>query len=256
MLHSASVSARSAGAGAASGRVRHRGRGAGAVRGCLRRAGAGCTGAPWRCVAPGTTFLELPGWTRGLYGSTGSVSAVLVGGAAAVVRDVPGPVLREGANEVWLLELQEPSPTAPAASATRLRRRRADEPRPTEAFRGGGERRAQPPPPDSRRPSGGRTVAAQPHRSRARGTARPAPTHPHPNDHSRTGTGAQPLQGAGMGHQPPLTRTHRATHPGSAQPLQGGRRSGYVGGEGRDLGVHPGYPGSAQPCPRRRSRPG
>ncbi|MFC9634213.1 hypothetical protein ACFTY8_34395 [Streptomyces mirabilis] len=26
---------------------------------------------------------------------------------------VPGPVLREGANEVWLLELQKPSPTAP-----------------------------------------------------------------------------------------------------------------------------------------------
>lgn len=66
----------------------------------------------------GDARLELPGWTRGFvwingfalgrYWSTGPQRSLYV----------PGPVLREGANEVWLLELQE---RAPDTSAVLLR---------------------------------------------------------------------------------------------------------------------------------------
>jgi beta-galactosidase len=64
----------------------------------------------------GDAFLELPGWTRGFvwvngfdlgrYWSVGPQRSLYV----------PGPVLREGANEVWVLELQEASATAPVLS--------------------------------------------------------------------------------------------------------------------------------------------
>jgi beta-galactosidase len=65
----------------------------------------------------GDAFLELPGWTRGFvwingfgigrYWSVGPQEALYV----------PGPVLREGANEVWILEFQEASPTGPVLRA-------------------------------------------------------------------------------------------------------------------------------------------
>lgn len=55
----------------------------------------------------GDAFLELPGWTRGFvwvngfnlgrYWSVGPQDALYV----------PGPVLREGVNDRWVLELQE-----------------------------------------------------------------------------------------------------------------------------------------------------
>ncbi|MFI6940904.1 beta-galactosidase family protein [Streptomyces sp. NPDC050418] len=67
--------------------------------------------------APGDAWLELPGWTRGFvwvngfnlgrYWSAGPQDALFV----------PGPVLREGANEVWVLELE----AAAAGRAVRLR---------------------------------------------------------------------------------------------------------------------------------------
>jgi len=63
----------------------------------------------------GDARLELPGWTRGFawvngfnlgrYWSVGPQHSLYV----------PGPVLREGENEVWLLEFEEP---APAGSGT------------------------------------------------------------------------------------------------------------------------------------------
>ncbi|MFI6488040.1 beta-galactosidase family protein [Streptomyces sp. NPDC050564] len=59
----------------------------------------------------GDAFLELPGWTRGFvwingfnlgrYWSVGPQRSLYV----------PGPVLREGVNEVWVLELQEAPPS-------------------------------------------------------------------------------------------------------------------------------------------------
>jgi beta-galactosidase len=65
----------------------------------------------------GDAFLELPGWTRGFvwingfgigrYWSVGPQGALYV----------PWPVLREGANEVWILEFQEASPTGPVLRA-------------------------------------------------------------------------------------------------------------------------------------------
>ncbi|WP_405932632.1 glycoside hydrolase family 35 protein [Streptomyces sp. NBC_00827] len=65
----------------------------------------------------GDAFLELPGWTRGFvwvngfnlgrYWSVGPQRSLYV----------PGPVLREGVNEVWVLELQE-APRLPEPSSS------------------------------------------------------------------------------------------------------------------------------------------
>ncbi|MFH8564407.1 beta-galactosidase family protein [Streptomyces sp. NPDC017988] len=62
--------------------------------------------------SPGDAFLELPGWTRGFvwvngfnlgrYWSVGPQRSLYV----------PGPVLREGVNEVWVLELEGAAPGA------------------------------------------------------------------------------------------------------------------------------------------------
>ena len=62
----------------------------------------------------GDARLELPGWTRGFvwingfglgrYWSVGPQRSLYV----------PGPVLREGENEVWVLELQQTDPDRPA----------------------------------------------------------------------------------------------------------------------------------------------
>ncbi|MEU5483633.1 glycoside hydrolase family 35 protein [Streptomyces mirabilis] len=61
----------------------------------------------------GDAFLELPGWTRGFVWVNGFCLGRYWSVGPQRSLYVPGPVLREGANEVWLLELQEPSPTAP-----------------------------------------------------------------------------------------------------------------------------------------------
>lgn len=61
----------------------------------------------------GDAFLELPGWTRGFVWVNGFCLGRYWSVGPQRSLYVPGPVLREGANEVWLLELQDPSPTAP-----------------------------------------------------------------------------------------------------------------------------------------------
>ncbi|MFF2470242.1 glycoside hydrolase family 35 protein [Streptomyces mirabilis] len=61
----------------------------------------------------GDAFLELPGWTRGFVWVNGFCLGRYWSVGPQRSLYVPGPVLREGANEVWLLELQKPSPTAP-----------------------------------------------------------------------------------------------------------------------------------------------
>ncbi|SEC79725.1 beta-galactosidase [Streptomyces sp. 2231.1] len=80
-------------------------------------AGAGAAGLYRGTVTvrgAGDARLELPGWTRGFawingfglgrYWSVGPQRSLYV----------PGPVLREGENEVWLLELQRTGPDRPA----------------------------------------------------------------------------------------------------------------------------------------------
>ncbi|MFI8964643.1 beta-galactosidase family protein [Streptomyces sp. NPDC053493] len=69
-------------------------------------AGPGLYRAAVEVPAPGDAALRLPGWTRGFvwvngfclgrYWNTGPQESLFV----------PGPVLREGANEVWVLELE------------------------------------------------------------------------------------------------------------------------------------------------------
>ncbi|MFF3657940.1 glycoside hydrolase family 35 protein [Streptomyces olivochromogenes] len=61
----------------------------------------------------GDAFLELPGWTRGFVWVNGFCLGRYWSVGPQRSLYVPGPVLREGANEVWVLELQDPSPTAP-----------------------------------------------------------------------------------------------------------------------------------------------
>ncbi|MCX5556895.1 beta-galactosidase family protein [Streptomyces sp. NBC_00038] len=71
----------------------------------------------------GDAFLELPGWTRGFvwingfnlgrYWSVGPQRSLYV----------PGPVLREGVNEVWVLELQE----APGSQETSVTSKESSE---------------------------------------------------------------------------------------------------------------------------------
>ncbi|MEV0119772.1 beta-galactosidase family protein [Streptomyces sp. NPDC050844] len=56
--------------------------------------------------SPGDASLELPGWTRGFVWLNGfNLGRYWTVGPQASLY-VPGPVLREGANEVWVLELE------------------------------------------------------------------------------------------------------------------------------------------------------
>ncbi|MEU2058736.1 beta-galactosidase family protein [Streptomyces sp. NPDC013455] len=63
----------------------------------------------------GDARLELPGWTRGFAWINGFCLGRYWSAGPQRTLYVPGPVLREGGNEVWLLELQEtdPGPRAP-----------------------------------------------------------------------------------------------------------------------------------------------
>ncbi|MFE9824543.1 beta-galactosidase family protein [Streptomyces sp. NPDC005791] len=55
----------------------------------------------------GHAGLELPGWTRGFVWVNGFCLGRYWSVGPGQVLYVPGPVLREGANEVWVLELEE-----------------------------------------------------------------------------------------------------------------------------------------------------
>ncbi|MFE0137243.1 beta-galactosidase, partial [Streptomyces sp. NPDC059037] len=83
---------------------------ASAVRG-VPAAGAAGAGRPglYRGTldlrSPGDASLELPGWTRGFVWLNGfNLGRYWTVGPQTSLY-VPGPVLREGANEVWVLEL-------------------------------------------------------------------------------------------------------------------------------------------------------
>ncbi|WP_336318486.1 hypothetical protein [Streptomyces lavendofoliae] len=54
----------------------------------------------------GDAALELPGWTRGFVWVNGFCLGRFWGVGPQESLFVPGPVLREGANEVWVLELE------------------------------------------------------------------------------------------------------------------------------------------------------
>ncbi|MFK4067898.1 beta-galactosidase family protein [Streptomyces sp. NPDC029674] len=56
---------------------------------------------------PGDAFLDLPGWTRGFAWLNGFNLGRYWSAGPQTSLYVPGPVLRAGANEVWVLELEE-----------------------------------------------------------------------------------------------------------------------------------------------------
>ncbi|MEV0319568.1 beta-galactosidase [Streptomyces sp. NPDC050658] len=58
-------------------------------------------------AAPGDAALELPGWTRGFVWLNGFNLGRYWGVGPQTSLYVPGPVLREGENEVWVLEMEE-----------------------------------------------------------------------------------------------------------------------------------------------------
>ncbi|MER6458232.1 beta-galactosidase family protein [Streptomyces sp900105245] len=62
----------------------------------------------------GDARLELPGWTRGFVWINGFGLGRYWSAGPQRSLYVPGPVLREGGNEVWLLELQQAGPDRPA----------------------------------------------------------------------------------------------------------------------------------------------
>ncbi|MBK6047588.1 beta-galactosidase, partial [Streptomyces sp. MBT55] len=55
----------------------------------------------------GHAGLELPGWTRGFVWVNGFCLGRYWSAGPQRNLYVPGPVLREGANEVWVLELED-----------------------------------------------------------------------------------------------------------------------------------------------------
>ena len=58
----------------------------------------------------GDARLELPGWTRGFVWVNGFNLGRYWSAGPRRSLYVPGPVLREGVNDVWLLELEESAP--------------------------------------------------------------------------------------------------------------------------------------------------
>ncbi|MGV9457297.1 glycoside hydrolase family 35 protein [Streptomyces sp. NPDC003635] len=61
----------------------------------------------------GDALLELPGWTRGFVWVNGFNLGRYWSAGPQTALFVPGPVLREGENEVWVLECEEASTRAP-----------------------------------------------------------------------------------------------------------------------------------------------
>ncbi|MGC5542237.1 glycoside hydrolase family 35 protein [Streptomyces griseus] len=70
---------------------------------------AGVTGGPGVTGVPGVDHagLELPGWTRGFVWVNGFCLGRYWSAGPQRTLYVPGPVLRDGVNEVWVLELEE-----------------------------------------------------------------------------------------------------------------------------------------------------
>ncbi|MEI5009729.1 beta-galactosidase [Streptomyces sp. PmtA] len=100
-------------AGAGPGSAGARAEGAGAVGpGCGPGSGSADGGEPglYRAVAevaaPGDAALELPGWTRGFVWVNGFCLGRYWSAGPQESLFVPGPVLRAGRNEVWVLELE------------------------------------------------------------------------------------------------------------------------------------------------------
>ncbi|MFI2199441.1 beta-galactosidase family protein [Streptomyces sp. NPDC020192] len=62
----------------------------------------------------GDARLELPGWTRGFVWINGFGLGRYWSAGPQRSLYVPGPVLREGVNELWVLELEETAPDRPA----------------------------------------------------------------------------------------------------------------------------------------------
>lgn len=63
--------------------------------------------------ASGDARLALPGWTRGFAWINGFGLGRYWSAGPQQSLYVPGPVLREGANELWLLELERTGPDGP-----------------------------------------------------------------------------------------------------------------------------------------------
>lgn len=61
----------------------------------------------------GDACLDLPGWTRGFVWINGFNLGRYWSAGPQRSLYVPGPVLREGTNEVWVLELDQASVTPP-----------------------------------------------------------------------------------------------------------------------------------------------
>lgn len=96
-----------------------------AVRGVLAtgEAASGRPGLYRGTVAvegPGDATLELPGWTRGFVWMNGFNVGRYWSAGPQTSLFVPGPVLREGANEVWVLELEGTGAGTGAGAAIRL----------------------------------------------------------------------------------------------------------------------------------------
>ncbi|WP_406001481.1 glycoside hydrolase family 35 protein [Streptomyces sp. NBC_00829] len=67
---------------------------------------AGLYGGTLDVAQPGDASLELPGWIRGFVWVNGFCLGRYWSAGPQGTLYVPGPVLREGANEVWVLELE------------------------------------------------------------------------------------------------------------------------------------------------------
>ncbi|WP_078887708.1 glycoside hydrolase family 35 protein [Streptomyces sp. NRRL S-118] len=102
------------------------GGGAGGPGGPVEPPGPGGGPGLYRAVAevsgPGDAALELPGWTRGFVWVNGFCPGRYWNAGPQESLFVPGPVLREGANEVWVLEVE-----GAAGGSVRLAQRCAQE---------------------------------------------------------------------------------------------------------------------------------
>ncbi|MEV6399493.1 beta-galactosidase family protein [Streptomyces sp. NPDC051907] len=82
---------------------------------------AAAPGAPglyrggFETASPGDAWLELPGWTRGFVWVNGFCAGRYWAAGPQSALFVPGPVLREGTNELWVLETEK------AGAGVRLR---------------------------------------------------------------------------------------------------------------------------------------
>ncbi|MFI1012259.1 beta-galactosidase family protein [Streptomyces sp. NPDC020965] len=74
--------------------------------GAVGKGSAGLYRASMTISGPGDAWLELPGWGRGFVWVNGFCLGRYWGAGPQEQLFVPGPVLREGANDMWVLELE------------------------------------------------------------------------------------------------------------------------------------------------------